>query len=150
VGIRQIVSRFGTKSPVTVRATTLVFGPVKRSDSKFDLRMSMRVQRESRLELNTSVFKRILHTLTSARPPTRAWEVARTVVAAPSSVVKCLWGGVRLGCCSRRVRVCVSLSGVLFSVGVCVCDLLIFLHILLKTAKFSYWTMGCYRRIGEF
>jgi len=37
-------------------------------------------------------------------------------------------GGVRLGCCSRRVRVCVSLSGVLFSVGVCVCDLLIFLH----------------------
>jgi len=29
-------------------------------------------------------------------------------------------GGVRLGCCSRRVRVCVSLSGVLFSVGVCV------------------------------
>jgi len=36
-------------------------------------------------------------------------------------------GGVRLGCCSRRVCVCVSLSGVLFSVGVCVCDLLIFL-----------------------
>ena len=36
-------------------------------------------------------------------------------------------GDVRLGCCSRRVRVCVSLSGVLFSVGVCVCDLLIFL-----------------------
>ena len=31
-------------------------------------------------------------------------------------------GGVRLGCCSRRVCVCVSLSGVLFSVGVCVCD----------------------------
>ena len=30
-------------------------------------------------------------------------------------------GGVRLGCCSRRVRVCASLSGVLFSVGVCVC-----------------------------
>jgi len=29
-------------------------------------------------------------------------------------------GGVRLGCCSCRVRVCVSLSGVLFSVGVCV------------------------------
>ena len=32
-----------------------------------------------------------------------------------------------MGFCSRRVRVCVSLSGVLFSVGVCVCDLLIFL-----------------------
>jgi len=30
-------------------------------------------------------------TLTSAWPPTRAWEVARTVVAPPSSVVKCLW-----------------------------------------------------------
>ena len=29
-------------------------------------------------------------------------------------------GGVRVACCSRRVRVCVSLSGVLFSVGVCV------------------------------
>jgi len=38
-------------------------------------------------------------------------------------------GGVRLGCCSRRVRVCVSLSGVLFSVGVCVCDLLMFLQV---------------------
>jgi len=39
-------------------------------------------------------------------------------------------GGVRLGCCSRRVRVRVSLSGVLFSVGVCVCvcDLLIVLQ----------------------
>jgi len=49
----------------------------------------------------------------------------RTVVAAPSSVVKCLWEvfvrGVVLVVC-----VCVSLSGVLFSVGVCVRDLLIF------------------------
>jgi len=42
-----------------------------------------------------------------------------------------LVGGVRLECCSRRVRVCVSLSGVLFSVGVCVCDLLIFVHLAL-------------------
>jgi len=59
-------------------------------------------------------------TLTSARPPTRAWEVARTVVAPPSSVVKCLWGvfvwGFRVLFLSR---VCVS--GVLFSVGVWVC-----------------------------
>jgi len=31
-----------------------------------------------------------------------------------------------LGCCSCRVCVCVLVSGVLFSVGVCVCDLLIF------------------------
>jgi len=29
-------------------------------------------------------------------------------------------GRCLFGCCSRRVRVCVSLSGVLFSVGVCV------------------------------
>jgi len=60
-------------------------------------------------------------TLTSARPPTRAWEVARTVVAPPSSVVKCLWGVFVWGlvCCSCRV--CVSVSGVLFSVAVCVC-----------------------------
>jgi len=55
----------------------------------------------------------------SARPPTRAWEVARTIVAPPSSMVKCLWEvfvwGVVLvvcvcqcrGCCSRCVRVCV-------------------------------------------
>jgi len=70
-------------------------------------------------------------TLTSARPPTRASEVARTVVAPPSSVVKCLWGvfvwefGVLFlscvcvcrGCCSPSVCVCV-----------CVCDLLIFLQ----------------------
>jgi len=52
----------------------------------------------------------------------RAWEVARTVVAPPSSVVKCLyvvfvWGcGVLFLSCAR-----VSVSGVLFSVGVCVC-----------------------------
>jgi len=39
---------------------------------------------------------------------------------------RCSVGG--LGCCSCRVRVCVSMSGVLFFVGVCVRDLLIFLH----------------------
>jgi len=59
-------------------------------------------------------------TLTSARPPTRAWEVARTVVAAPSSGVKCLWevfvwGVVLVVCvCVCRCRGCCSLSG-------CVC-----------------------------
>jgi len=53
--------------------------------------------------------------------------VARIVVAPASSVVKCLsevfiWGfGVLFLPC-----LCVSVSGVLFSVGVCVCDLLIF------------------------
>jgi len=54
----------------------------------------------------------------------------RTVVAPPSSVVKCLrevfvwgFGALFLSC----VCVCVCVSGVLFSVGVCVCDLLIFL-----------------------
>jgi len=41
-------------------------------------------------------------------------------VAPPSSVVTCLWGGCSfggLGCCSCS---CVCVSGVLFSVGVCV------------------------------
>jgi len=64
---------------------------------------------------------------------TRAWEVARTVVAPPSSVVKCLWevfvwgfGVLFLSCvcvcvCVCRCRGCCSLP-------VCVCDLLIFLH----------------------
>jgi len=66
-------------------------------------------------------------TLTSARPPTRAWEVERTVVAPPSSVVKCLcgvfvWGfGVLFLLCVRGV---VSLL-----VCVCVCDLLICSHL---------------------
>jgi len=48
-------------------------------------------------------------------------------VAPPSSVVKCLWevfvrgfGVLFLSCA------CVSVSGVLFSVGVCVCELLMF------------------------
>jgi len=59
--------------------------------------------------------------------PTRAWEVAHTVVEPPSSVVKCLWevlvGGLffAVGVCVCRCRGCCS-------VGVCVCDLLIFLH----------------------
>jgi len=69
-------------------------------------------------------------TLTSARPPTRAWEVARTVVAPPSSVFKCLWDVFVLGFGVLFLScVCVSVSGVLFSVGVCVCDLLMFLHL---------------------
>jgi len=71
-------------------------------------------------------------TLTSARPPTRAWEMARTVVAPPSSVVKRLWGvvwgfgGLFLSC----VCVCVCVGGVVLCrcVCVCVCDLLIFLQ----------------------
>ena len=36
--------------------------------------------------------------------------------------------GLRLGCCSRRVRACVGVGGVFLCVCVCVCDLLIFLH----------------------
>jgi len=45
-----------------------------------------------------------------------------TVVAPPSSIVKCLWGVFVLGICGfvLVVCVCVSVSGVLFSVGVCV------------------------------
>jgi len=63
-------------------------------------------------------------------------ELARTVVAPPSSVVKCLWevfiwgfGVLFLSCA------CVSVPGVLFSLSlcvcvcVCVCDLLIFLRV---------------------
>jgi len=68
-------------------------------------------------------------TLTSARPPTRAWEVARTVVAPPSSVVKCLWevlvGG--LGGCSCRVRVCVGVGGVVLCRCVCLWPVDLFL-----------------------
>jgi len=60
------------------------------------------------------------HFGTSARPLTWAWEVARTVVAPPSSVVKCLWGVFVSGFGVFSCRVCVSVSGVLFSVGVCV------------------------------
>jgi len=39
-----------------------------------------------------------------------------------------LVGGVRLGCCSRRVRVCVGVGGGVLCRCVCVCDLLIFLQ----------------------
>ena len=55
--------------------------------------------------------------LTSARPSTRAWEVARTrtVVAPPLSVVKCLWEVFVWGSC--RARVCAGV--VFFSLSVC-------------------------------
>jgi len=69
--------------------------------------------------------------LTSARPPTRAREVARTVVAPLLSVVKCLWEVFVWGCgvlFLSCVCVSVSVSGVLFSVCACACDLLIFLQ----------------------
>ena len=64
-----------------------------------------------------------MNVFTFTRPPTRAWEVTRTAVAPPPSGAKCLWGvlvwgfGVLFLSC---VCVCVSVSGVLFSVGVCV------------------------------
>ena len=55
-------------------------------------------------------------TLTSARPPTRAWEVARTVVVPPPSVVKCLrevfirgFGVLFLSCVC--IVTCFSLTG---------------------------------------
>jgi len=57
--------------------------------------------------------------------------VVPTVVAPPSSVVKCVWEVLVWGFV-LVVYVCVSVSGVLFSVGgvcVCVCDLLIFLQV---------------------
>jgi len=49
-------------------------------------------------------------TLTSARPPTRVWEVVSTVAAPPSIVVKCGGGGSlcgRVWCFSCRVLCCV-------------------------------------------
>jgi len=49
------------------------------------------------------------------RPPTRVWEVVRTVAAPPSIVVKCLWEVFVWGSC--RARVCAGVGGV-FSVGV--------------------------------
>jgi len=50
-----------------------------------------------------------------------------TVIAPPSSGVKCLWVFVwGLVCCSCRV--CVGVGGVVLCRCVCVCDLLIFLH----------------------
>jgi len=49
-------------------------------------------------------------------------DVSRTVVAPPSSVVKCLWGVFAWGFGALFLScVCVSVSGVLFSDGVCVC-----------------------------
>jgi len=64
--------------------------------------------------------------LTSARPPTRAWEVARTVVAPPLSVVECLWEVFVWGSC--RARVCAGRGCFLCRCVLCACDLLIVLH----------------------
>jgi len=67
-------------------------------------------------------------TLTSARPPTRLWEVVCTVAAPPSIVVKCGGGGSScdgLWWCSCRVVCC----AVLFLLCDCVCDLFLFLPI---------------------
>ena len=62
---------------------------------------------------------------------TRAWVLARIVVAPPSSFVKCLWGVfVWGGCCSCRVCVCWGCCSLSVCVCVCVCDLLIFSHLL--------------------
>ena len=58
--------------------------------------------------------------------------MARTVVAPPSSVVKCFFvGGVRLGGWGVVLSVCVCVGGVVpcRCVCVCVCDLLVFLHV---------------------
>jgi len=51
--------------------------------------------------------------------------VTHTVIAPPSSVVKCLWGNVRLGVWGVVLVVCVCVGGVVLSL--CVGDLLIFL-----------------------
>jgi len=80
--------------------------------------------RRPRLALGAPL--RIVLLQVSARPPTRVWEVVRTVAAPPSIIVKCggvflrvvVCGGVlvvscRVLCVSVRVRV-VCLCGVVF------------------------------------
>ena len=72
----------------------------------------------------------------SLYPPPGIYNYILDLWHAPSSrhlrALLSVCGGGSFGgleCCSGRVCVCVSVSGVLFSVGVCVCvcDLLIFL-----------------------
>jgi len=76
-------------------------------------------------------------TLTSARPPTRVWEVVHTVAAPPSIVVECggwffVWSFVALFLSCRVLCSCgvvlVASCVVLFVLCVCVCDLFLFLH----------------------
>ena len=64
----------------------------------------------------------LVHRLT-ARPPTRVWEVVRTVAAPPSIVVKCVGVVLRVVVCGV---VLVVSRVMLFLLCVCVCDLLIF------------------------
>ena len=87
-------------------------------------------------------FTPLLHTASSQVVTIRAWEVARTVVAPPSSVVKCLWevfvwgfGVLFLSC----VCVCVGIGGVVLCrcVCVCVCDRLICSHLLFTPPLFT-------------
>jgi len=75
------------------------------------------------------------------RPPTRVWEVVRTVAAPPSIVVKCGGGGGgggsscgRSWCCSCRVVCC---SCCVF-VCLCVCDRFIILQIASKFGMHVY------------
>ena len=62
-----------------------------------------------------SIHMHVGRSILTYNPPTRALEVARTVVAPPLSVVKCLWEVLVWGSC--RARVCAGVGGV-FSVGV--------------------------------
>jgi len=84
------------------------------------------------LDLHTASSHRVftLRLHTSRGHPLGRGRWHAPVFTPPSSVVKCLGGGVCVGVWGVALVVCVSVSGVLFSVGVCVCvcDLLIFLH----------------------
>ena len=104
------------------------------------------------LSLSTQITSIILTTYNYV---TRAWEVARTIVAPPSSVMRCLWVAFVWGCGVLFLSCeCVSVSGVLFSVGVCVCvcvcDLLIFLpmpmHLYIVIYLYIDLCMHLYRR----
>jgi len=63
-----------------------------------------------------------------ALPPTRVWEVARTVVSPPSNIVKCLWEVCVWGLWGDVLVVCVCRCRRCCSLSVCVCDLLILLQ----------------------
>jgi len=86
--------------------------------------VSIRVDRYIQIEsidrsiVSTPISRSFLQ-VASVRPPTRAWEVARTVVAPPSSVVKCLWEVFVWGF-GRLFLSCVCVGGVVLCRCVCV------------------------------
>jgi len=82
-------------------------------------------------------------TLTSTQPPTRVWEVVRTVAAPLSIVVKCGGGGLRVVVCAVVLVVScvswfVSCCSCCTCTCVCVCDLFLFTH-----SRHESWLPAC-------